>query len=255
MKTSFYFVLWIAIYPILDLFHDQFLYNNSFVVALAIVWGLSYLLNRWMPRTLTYERVSSIAPIMENIYTDNLTAFIKRLTSETRVEIVTSVYFIVTTFVIAYAVLKAGVNDWLALIIFVFFAFGAVSRAIKMDKALSQVKANPTQEQCAATATEVYKLDYSAYAQGRNDGTYEQMLPPRPAHFKVFQIFSMIMAAICAVLGLIYIVLAIIAVISVGNIPMNAIAGMYFLYGSLAAYFGIKDFITIVQALRHKAIQ
>lgn len=58
MKTSFYFVLWILIYPILGLFHSSFIDNNSYIVALAIVLGLSWILNRLMPTTLSYEHVS-----------------------------------------------------------------------------------------------------------------------------------------------------------------------------------------------------
>lgn len=72
MKTSFYFVLWILIYPILGLFNNSFIYNNAFIVALAIVWGLSWLLNRIMPDTLTYERVLQVAPILEDVYTGNV---------------------------------------------------------------------------------------------------------------------------------------------------------------------------------------
>ena len=94
MKTSFYFVLWILIYPILGLF------NNAFIVALAIVWGLSWLLNRIMPVTLTYERASQIAPVLEDVYTGNVSAFMKRLSRESNIEIVTAIYFIVTTIVI-----------------------------------------------------------------------------------------------------------------------------------------------------------
>ena len=30
MKTSFYFVVWIVIYPLLGLLHNEFIYNNSF---------------------------------------------------------------------------------------------------------------------------------------------------------------------------------------------------------------------------------
>ncbi len=41
MKTSFYFVVWILIYPLLGLLHNSFIDNNSFLVALAAVWGLS----------------------------------------------------------------------------------------------------------------------------------------------------------------------------------------------------------------------
>lgn len=37
MRTSFYFVLWILIYPILGLFNNSFTDNNAFIVALAIM--------------------------------------------------------------------------------------------------------------------------------------------------------------------------------------------------------------------------
>ena len=79
MKTSFFFVLWILIYPILRLFNNSFINNNTFIVALAVVWGLSWLLNRIMPDTITYERASRIAPILEDVYTGNVASFKKRL--------------------------------------------------------------------------------------------------------------------------------------------------------------------------------
>lgn len=252
MKTSFYFVLWIIIYPILGLFNNDFIANNSFVVAIAVVWGMSWLLNRMMPETLTYERVSQIAPVMENVFTGNVSAFIKRLRTETRIETFTSIYFLVTTAVIAYAVFKAGVNDWIALIVFGFFTFGAISRSINLSKALSTVKFNPTLEQCAEIAEEVYKLDYDAYNEGRQSYTYEQMLPGRPQHFKAFQIFSIVIAGICSLLGLLYVILAAIVMIGSDSLAADALAGMYLLYGSLATYFGIKDFSSITQSLKNK---
>lgn len=252
MKTSFYFVLWIIIYPILGLFNNDFIVNNSFVVAIAAVWGLSWLLNRMMPETQTYERVSRIAPIMENVFTGNVGAFIKRLRTETRIETFTSIYFLVTTAVIAYAVFKAGVNDWIALIVFGFFTFGAISRSITLGKALTSVKSNPTPEQCAETAEEVYKLDYAAYYEGRQSCTYNQMLPECPRHFKAFQIFSIVIAGICSLVGFLYIVLAAVVMIGSTSFATDAVAGMYLLYGSLAAYFGIKDFVSIIKSLKYK---
>lgn len=254
MKTSFYFVLWIAIYPILGLMNNQFIYNNSFIVAIAIVWGLSWLLNRSMPNTLTYERVSQIAPIMENIYTGNISAFIKRLRNESLIEFFTSIYFLVSTGVIAYAVFKVGINDWIALIVFGFFTFGSISRTITLNKALGAIRSEPTPEQCAETASEIYKLDYATYYEGRQTNSYEQMIPPRPRHFKAFQIFSIVIAGICAILGLIYIVLATIGFLASTSIAFDAVAGMYLLYGSLATYFGAKDFYSIIQYLRNKAM-
>lgn len=159
MKTSFYFVLWILIYPILGLFDNSLINNNAFIVALAVVWGLSWFLNRIMPETLSYERASQIAPILEDVYTGDVTSFKKRLSREVNIEVMTSIYFIVTTVVIALAVIKDGVNDCIALAIFGFFTIGAISRSAGLIKAKSQLNDNPTGEQCMEIADETYKLD------------------------------------------------------------------------------------------------
>lgn len=252
MKTSFYFVLWILIYPILGLFNNDFINNNAFIVALAVVWGLSWLLNRLMPKTLTYERVSQIAPILEDVYTENVASFGKRLTQESTIELVTAIYFVVTTIVIGIAVFIAGINDWIALIIFGFFAFGAIGRTTNLMKAKSSLHENPTGEQCMEIATETYKLDYASYYEQRQEVSYKEMLPPRPQHFKAFQVFSIIIAVIAALLGLFYITTAIFIILGSSSFEAGAFAGMYFLYGSLATYFGIKDIITILQYFKAK---
>ena len=252
MKTSFYFVLWIIIFPFLDLFNNDIIAEHSFLVAIAIVWILTWLLNQLMPKTLTYERASQEAPILENLYTGNVSAFIKRLRAETYVETVTAIYLLVTTAVIAYSAFKVGVNDWFALIVFALFAFGAISRSIRLSKALTAVKSNPTPEQCVETADEVYGLDYATYYEDRQTRSYEQMLPERPRHFKLFMIFSTGISVICSLLGVLFILLAVGMMIGSDSLATDALAATYLLYGSLAAYFGIKDFASIVQSLRTK---
>lgn len=248
MKTSFYFVLWIVIYPILGLFNNTVINDNAFIVALAAVWGLSWLLNRLMPKTLTYERVSQIAPILEDVYTGNVASFKKRLSREANIEIITAIYFVVTTVVIAIAVFKVGINDWVALAIFGFFTFGAISRSAVLIKAKSQLNNNPIPGQCVEISDETYKLDYASYYETRSNVSYEEMLPPKPRFFKAFKIFSTVMAAIASLLGLLYIVLGIIIMASQSSLEAGAVAGMYFLYGSLAAYFGVKDFISVIHS-------
>ena len=110
MKTSFYFVLWILIYPILGLLNNSFIDNNAFIVALVVVWGLSWLLNRIMPNTMTYEHALNVAPILEDVYTGNVASFSKRLSKEATIELVTAIYFIVTTIVIAIAIDIISIN-------------------------------------------------------------------------------------------------------------------------------------------------
>lgn len=248
MKTSFYFVLWILIYPILGLLHNSFIDNNAFIVALAIVWGLSWLLNRMMPDTLTYERVSQIAPILEDVYSGNVSSFRKRLVRDCNIETVTAIYFVVTTAVIALAIFKAGVNDWIALVIFGFFTYGAIARSNSLIRARAELKSNPTSEQCMEIADETYNLDYASYYDTRNGASYQDMLPPRPKYFKAFKVFSIIIAAIAALLGLLNIVFGIIIMLSQTTLEAGAVAGMYFLYGSLAAYFGVKDFVSCINS-------
>ena len=255
MKTSFYFVLWILIYPILGLLNNDFVNNNAFVVALAAVWGFSWVLNRSMPKTLTYERVSQIAPILEDVYTGNVESFRKRLSREAMVETITSVYFLVTVCVILFAIIKAGVNDWVALIVFGFFTFGAVSRSSKLMKAKSELNNGPTAERCMEISDETYQLDYASYYEAHEGRSYQDMLPPRPANYKAFQITSMVIATVCSLLGLLYLVLGIAIMIKENSAEAFAFSGMYILYGSLATYFGVKDVINIFHTFKKPANQ
>ena len=244
MKTSFYFVVWIVIYPLLSLFHSDVIEQNAFIVALLAVWGLSWLLNRSMPETLAYERISQAAPIMEEVFTGDIGHFRKRITRQAIVEALTSFYLLIATFVILLSITDYGSDDWLALIIFALLTFSAISRSIKLLKAYSLLKANPTKEECEHIIVDVYQMDYPAYAEQRERCSYEHMFPPRPVHFKAFQIFSMMVSGICVILGLVYIVLGVLVIFGSGFSAAEAIAGMYFLYGSLATYFGIKDLIS-----------
>ena len=200
-----------------------------------------------MPDTLTYERASQIAPVLEDVYTGNVSAFMKRLSRGSNIEIVTAIYFIVTTIVIAFAIFKAGVNDWIALAIFGFFTYGAITRSVSLSRAKAGLKSNPTPEKCMEIADDTYKLDYASYYNAHNGVAYADMLPPKPKHFKVFKVFSIVISGIASLLGLLYIILGII-MLSQSSLEAGAVAGMYFLYGSLAAYFGVKDLVSCLHS-------
>lgn len=253
MKTSFYFVLWILIYPILGLFHNEMIYQHSFLVALIGVYGISWLLNRSMPDTLLYEEVSATAPILEDVYTGNVRSFSRRLYREALVETVTAIYFCITTVVLIIIALQTRVNDWIALLIFGFFMVGAMMRSVKLVKAHFLLKGNPTPEQCMEIAEDTYKLDYASYYETHLNSTYEGLYPPRPKHYKGFQIVSLIIAIVAALLGLIYVISGIILLMTGLTFETSAVAVMYFLYGSLAAYFGVKDIISIVISLKKQS--
>lgn len=101
-------------------------------------------------------------------------------------------------------------------------------------------------------ADETYKLDYSSYYEQHQGVSYADMLPPRPKYFNAFQIFSIVIASIATLLGLAYVILAALLILGSSTLAVGPLAGMYFLYGSLATYFGFKDIISIVQAMRRK---
>lgn len=243
MKTSFYFFLWIIIYPLLGLIHSPWVYQNSFIVALFIVWILSWILNRNMPDTIRYEGASEMARVLEEVYTGDIRSFRRRLSQRVTVDFLTAIYLGVAFIFILFSMVKGSADDWIALLIFGFFAFGAISRAFKLNRINNLIKLNPTPEECANAVHEIYRVDYSSYYNARQYSTAEAMLPPQPKHFQAFQIFSLIIAIICALFGLFYLIFSII--ILAENRGPEAISGgiMYFLYGSLATYFGIKDTI------------
>ncbi|MDE6345456.1 MAG: hypothetical protein K2L55_02150 [Muribaculaceae bacterium] len=257
MKTSFYFVVWILIYPLLGLIDNQFVNRNSFLVALAAVWGLSMLLNRLMPSTLSYERHTQAAPILEDIFTSNVAAFGRRLRRDAVIETVTAVYLCLSTVAIMYLVFKLNVDGWMMLGIFAVITYGAIVRCVNLIKAKIALKSDPTRELCMEIARKNYMLDYESYHNARSTMSYEEMMSAhRPRHFNIFQIVSLLFAVASILLGLYYIVdgLSYIPYLSDTNLKLGlgSVVIIAFLYGSLAISFGVKDTISLINALRHK---
>lgn len=251
MKTSFYFVIWIIIYPLLGLLHNQAINQNSFIVALIVVWALSWFLNRSMPDTLRYEAALSRATIMEELYSGNVEALRKRLSRQTTIQFVTAVYFGVTFVFVLYSLFRnSDFNDWLALVLFGLFAYGAINSAVTLNKAKWQIINDPSEQSCGEVLRKVYRLDYDAYRTNRMGSSMEAVLPPAPPHIKAFRIFSLIVAVICALLGIIQLLRGLgLMVFNYNNLGISG-GIMYVLYGSLAAYFGLKDSIDMGILLR-----
>ena len=230
----------------LGLLHNPWVYQNSFIVALFIVWGLSWILNKNMPDTLRYERLSELVSVLEEVYTGNVKAFIQRLSRMVTVEFITAIYLGVAFVFVLFSMVRGSADDWIALLIFGFFAFGAISRAVKLNQIYSRIKYNPTPDECAAVVEEAFRVDYAGYYNNRIHTSAQAMLPPQPRNFKVFQIFSLIIAILCALFGLYYLILSIIMLVESNSAETISGGIMYFLYGSLAAYFGIKDTVNCI---------
>lgn len=258
MKTSFYFVLWILIYPLLDTIDSSFVNDNSFLIALAIVFGVSAIINRLMSNTSVYERKLQFAPMLEDVYTCNVASFSKRLTKDLMIEAVTSIYFVAVTLSILFFIFNPIFGGWIELIIFCLFAYGAIARCLKLYNAKKALKAEPTSQKCLEIAEETYGLDYTSYYNDHEGVSYEQMLSRnRPKYLKLYQIISMIFATAAVLLGIycIYISVKAIPYIDATNVKLGlgTVILAELLYGSLALSFGLKDTISLLRSLKSKS--
>ena len=252
MKSSFYFLVWILIYRVIDLFHLPNVGEYSFLIAFVFVMFLSYALNRMMPRVISYDRITSTAHLLEDVYNGNVKAFRKRLARQAVVETVTAIYFGLTVAVLLIIIFMTHQYDIFALIIFAFLAVGAIGRSGKLIQANRRLSSEPSPEECARITIDTYNLDYEGFYNNHQNRTLEEMLPPRPAHYNVFLVFSFIIASITTVLGVGFVITSLMTILHAGVVGFGSIAtgAMYFLYGSLAAYFGLRDAYSTFLSLR-----
>lgn len=248
MKTSFYFVIWILIYPFLGLFLPREAMQFSFLIALVIVFALSGFVNRLMPRIIMYERFTNADNILNDVYDGNVAQFKKRLTRQTVVETATAIYFAATTAVLVLIMFNTRSNNWFALIIFGFFAIGAFSRAGKLVQALRSLKANPTGEQCALIVGDVYRLDYAAYYAARQNNGGQAPIRTVPKYYPFFRIVSVVFALASLALGIYYICNGILILTHSSNLGYGATAVVPLLYGILASYYGLFDSISLIDS-------
>lgn len=250
MKPSFYFVIWIVIYPLLSLIGNEWIDRNAFLVALIVVYGLSYVLNRLMPETLAYERRLEYAEIMNEVYTSNVEAFRRRLSSRAVVDFVTAVYFGATFVVTLYIMLRYDVSQWLALVVFGFLAVGTVTNASKMQRAAMRLRRNPVPQESVAVAEEVLGMNYAAYYEARQQDPVGTVTPVPPGGWNYFLVVSVVFSVICGLLGVAFVVYGLVILAYKAPLAAAGQAIIMLLYGSLAAYYGVKDTITSLQRRR-----
>lgn len=251
MKTSFYFVFWITIYPILGLLNIDFVNRHAFAIALLCVIGINLLIKRLMPNVLKYNAFASTAPIYEDIYTGNVASFKKRFRRDMLLELAGALYFAVMICVIIFGVPNGGMNELVSLIIFAIISVSAFIRCADFISGFFKLKSNPTGDECEVAAMKAYKLDYAAYYEQRKEMTYAEIFPPRPTSYKAFIILSIILAVLSTIFGIFFCWSAIEWII-IGTTMLRgvlAIASILLLYGSLALYYGIKDLISCINAI------
>lgn len=243
MKTSFYFIVWITIYPLLGLIGNEWIDQHSFFVALVCVFALSWFLNKSMPATIAYERKLNLAQILNDVYTCNVDGFRRRLSRMSIIEFIGALYFGITFILTLLFILAGGTSGWFELIVFGFLAAGTISRASKLQKYSWQLRNNPDPQE-SVTIVEEMGMDYASYYEERQNSEPGSIMPPAPRNFAVFQIFSIIASIICTILGIGFIILAVLGIIGNASFGATSFGILFLLYGSLATYYGIKDCIS-----------
>lgn len=249
MKTSFYFVLWIIVYPILDLFGVSAEY--SFLVALLAIWGVSYLVNKNMGAVISYDRISSATRICERAYKGDREGILRNIGGNIAISAVTVAYMAIMTAFLLYDVIRRQNYDIFALVIFALIAWGCIMQLSRLIKARNCMNQGDMEEAMKYG----FGVDYGAFVEARRQvrSTYE-LLPPRPKHYSTYLAVSILFAVISALLGLAGIVFAIILSIRSGgfSVQTGMSISILYLYSGLAFYFGLRDTISSLKAQKAK---
>lgn len=247
MKTSFYFLIWILIYPLLDLLGINS-GEYSLLLALIAVIVIGYLVNRLLGSINKYSRELTTGRYLELVYTGNVKAFTLKIKQELYSEFFCSIYLLIATTVILAITLIEGVNGWVEFAIFGVITYGAISRTLLLQKAYRRLRENPTAEECMNVAVDVLNLPYAEFYEARQCRSFVEMLPPRPRFFTCYEWFAIIISALTGLLGTWILMWGFIMIMAQ---PYYLGAGFISLaYGALAIYFGIKDLIGSIRDMR-----
>ena len=247
MKTSFYFFIWILIYPLLDLLGINSGEYSFFLACIAVI-VIGYLVNRLLGSINTYSQVLTKGRYLELVYTGNVKAFTLKIKQELYGEFFCSIYLLISTMVLLAITLIEGINGWVEFAIFGVIAYGAISRTLLLQKAYRQLRGNPTAEECMNVAVDMLDLPYAEFYEARKDCTFVEMLPPRPRFFTLYEWFGIIISAITCLLGTWILMWGFIMITAQ---PCYLGSGLINLaYGALAIYFGIKDLIGSIRDMR-----
>lgn len=249
MKTSFYFVLWIIVYPILDLLGISSEY--SFIVALLAICGISYLVNKNMSGIIAYDRISFATRICETAYTGKIESIIRDICGNIVISVVSAVYMAIMTALLLYDVIRHQNYDIFALVVFALIAWGCLTQLLRLIKARTYINEGDINNGMKYG----FGVDYDNFFEVRQRVmSASELLPPRPKYYAAYLAVSILFAIICALLGLAGIIFAIILSVRSGGFSVQAgiSISILYLYSGLAFYFGLRDTISTLKAQKTK---
>ena len=245
MKTSFYFVMWICIYPILELTGVPFLQENSFFVAfLVVMFAIPHLTKKIFEKDIVYSHNKHVIDYFETIYTNNIAKIKKRLMTNIILNSVVFVYFV--SYVIG--ILLLGIPD--ALMQYIIFGVLSLLAGSWIAKNVSQYMKIKDIEEFDEDNIEYVIAEkdlpvYESYKAQRAEMSYEQMLASLGNGGKMLKITSIVFAIVCTFLGLVFVYMWLPLLLFGFKGELLIIAMV--VYASMAVYYGINDLIESIR--------
>ena len=240
MKTSFYFVLWILIYFVLLPCRVEFITHNAVIgvsiIVLVIYWLISC--NGSSQESLLYERkLQRAKKIEENGHISNsYKSIIVRILC----------IFIIVIYIFSVTALAWILNrihtrdndwwiqtDWIGFFIYALFTFRIFFKQIALSEFLIHSENSS-------------KTDESHITEYRN-----HVMASRPKLFKLYQALNLLSSLLATIFGIIFVGVSCYFFFGPAVTYEEKCVGLaciFYMYGSLAAFFGVKDFISVIHS-------
>ena len=256
MKTSFSIALsFLIMYLLCKLLtgNASSIYNDNFpifcvIFSLALAFGITWILNRCMPKTIAYVKAKKVAPILENIFSNDTQSFILRLRCSLTFHFSVAFFFIIGSIVTLFAIWhypnSFGYEEvWIAFIIFTAIAINSTICSFQLMKSVRLLELQPTTQTCIEVATNYYHLDYASYHNAREEKTPEQTLPSQPRYYLGYLFINSIASIICILAALFAMFVGSLLLLG-GRLATDAEGLSLLTYGCILLYIGFRDILS-----------
>lgn len=257
MKTSFYFVIWVALVMVLFIYNlDDHIDNKSVTfIVIFFIPCLYPLINKLFFRTFKYAKTLEAAPILDAVFTGNINTFHHQLKHDFKLELISMAYMIIFSFSVSIIAIDSKIPIAIAITVGILISCFTISRVFTLKKAFSQLKNNPTPEQCREIVEKVYKLDYDAYCNSRNNGN--AVPTSHPLSYNIYRGISIICAVVTSLIGCIFILAGLtiffeLHLYDTSTVPLLIFDLFLSLFccfmASYPLFIGIRDIIALVRS-------
>lgn len=234
MKASFYFVLWQLAWLPAILLNIPFLNEYGFFFACIIVFFADRIIRKLLKHQIEYQQMCEVAFIMEMAYNNDYKKYKQQALLQMIVYTVIFVYISFNFIALFTSFSNVPLIDYILWGAFMILA--GISSLWHIRLYLQVRKAG-----CVILDKGLQEI-YQSYKDERGTCTYEEMLLPRPKHYKAINTANTIFAILSIVIGLLIIT---ILYTYRGELNSNAelVEISLIIYGALAFYCGIKDLL------------